>query len=107
MTWTLSFLDRRVEAEMEDQPRDIRVRFDRLRQLIIEHGPALLPPNYVKHIKDRVWELRMKGKDGIALAFYVTTSGQRVVILRVFTKKTQQTPQREIKLALMRAKEVP
>jgi phage-related protein len=60
----------------------------------------------VKHIKDRVWELRMTGKDGIARAFYVTASGQRIVILHVFTKKTQKTPRREIELALRRAEEV-
>jgi len=48
----------------------------------------------------------MKGRDGIARAFYVTASGRRVIIVRVFTKKTQKTPQREIKLALKRAEEV-
>ena len=48
----------------------------------------------------------MKGKDGIARAFYVTALSQRVVIVRVFTKKTQKTPRREISLALERAKEV-
>jgi phage-related protein len=106
MTWVVSFLDGRVEAEMEAQPLDIRARFDRVRQLIAEHGPTHLPPKYVKHIKDRVWELRMKGKDGIARAFYVAASGQRIVILRVFTKKTQKTPRREIELALRRAEEV-
>ena len=106
MAWTVSFLDERVEAEMEDQHRDIRARFDRVRQLITEHGPAALPPRYVKHIKERVWELRMRGKDGIARAFYVPPTGQRVVIVRVFTKKTQRTPRREIELALKRAEEI-
>ena len=106
MAWTVSFLDERVEAEMEEQPPDIRARFDRLRQLITEHGVAHLPPKYVKHIERQVWELRMKGKDGIARAFYVTGSGRRVVIARVFTKKTQKTPRREIELALSRAEEV-
>lgn len=106
MAWTVSFLDERVQAEMEEQPPDIRARFDRLRQLITEHGAAHLPPKYVKHIERQVWELRMKGKDGIARAFYVTGSGRRVVIVRVFTKKTQKTPRREIELALSRAEEV-
>jgi phage-related protein len=36
----------------------------------------------------------------------VAASGQRVVIARVFTKKTQKTPLREIKLALKRAEEI-
>lgn len=106
MAWTVAFLDARVEAEMEEQPLDIRARFDRLRQIVIEHGVAHLPPKYVKHIEQRLWELRMKGKDGIARAFYVTAMSQRVVIVRVFTKKTQKTPRREISLAIQRAKEV-
>jgi phage-related protein len=50
--------------------------------------------------------MRMKGKDGIARALYVTAWQQRVVIVRVFVKKAQKTPRREIKLALDRAREV-
>lgn len=106
MAWTVTFLDERVEAEMEEQTLDIRARFDRLRQIIVEHGVAHLPPKYAKHIEQRLWELRMKGRDGIARAFYVTAMGQRVVIVRVFTKKSQKTPRREIRLALKRAEEV-
>jgi phage-related protein len=34
----------------------------------------------------------------------VTAVSQRVVILRVFIKKTEKTPRREIELALSRAK---
>jgi phage-related protein len=106
MAWVVSFLDGRVAVEMDAQPLDIRARFDRMRQLIAEHGPTHLPPKYVKHVEGRVWELRIKGKDGIARAFYVAASGQRIVILHVFTKKTQKTPRREIELALRRAEEV-
>jgi phage-related protein len=39
-------------------------------------------------------------------AIYVTAAGQRIVVVRVFIKKTQETPNREIELALKRAKEV-
>ena len=91
---------------MEDQATDIKARFKRVRLLISEFGLERLPPKYVGHIQGPVWELRLKGKDGITRALYVTTSGKRVVIVRVFAKKTQKTPQREIKLALDRAKEV-
>ena len=34
----------------------------------------------------------MKGRDGIARAVYVTATGARVVVVRVFGKKTQRTP---------------
>jgi len=50
--------------------------------------------------------MRMKGRDGISRAVYVTARGRRVVVVRVFVKKTQKTPVREIEIALQRAKEV-
>ncbi len=50
--------------------------------------------------------MRLQGRDGIARALYVTVIGQRVVVVRVFVKKTQKTPRREIELALERAKEI-
>ena len=39
---------------------------------------------------------------GISRAIYVTATGQRVVIVRAFVKKTQQTPQRELDIARQR-----
>ena len=48
----------------------------------------------------------MKGKDGIAHAIYVTTFGQRVVVVHAFAKKTKKTPLRALETARMRAKEV-
>lgn len=106
MAWTVVFLDDAVEAEMERQPEDIQARFKRMVLLIGEFGLQRLPPKYARHLKGRLWELRLKGKDGIARALYVTASGQRVVVVRVFTKKTQKTPRKEIELALKRAEEV-
>jgi phage-related protein len=50
--------------------------------------------------------MRLKGKDGISRALHVTALGQRAVVVRVFVKKTQTTPNREIALALKRAKEL-
>jgi phage-related protein len=90
---------------MEAQPEDIQANFKRIALLIADSGLDRLPRKFVDHIEGRLWELRMKGKDGIARALYVTASGQRVVVVRVFGKKTQKTPRREIELALQRAKE--
>ena len=53
-----------------------------------------------------LWEMRLKGREGIARAVYVTATGRRVVVVRVFGKKTEKTPRREIELAPRRAKEV-
>jgi len=50
--------------------------------------------------------MRAKGKAGISRGIYVALSGRRVVILRIFVKKTQKTPRAEIRLALDRMKEL-
>jgi len=57
-------------------------------------------------LRGSIWEMRLKGRDGISRALYVTAVGQRVVVVRVFVKKTQKTPQSEIELAVKRAKEI-
>ena len=106
MTWRVEFLDERVQAELEALPVDIRARFLRITWLIEAEGIHKLREPYVKHLEGAVWEMRMKGRDGIARAAYVTASGQRVVVVHVFTKKTPKTQRREIETAQKRAKEV-
>ena len=61
---------------------------------------------YVKHLEGKLWEMRLKGRGGIARSIYVAASGQRVVVLRTFVKKTETTPRREMEIALARLKEV-
>ncbi len=72
----------------------------------MQAGLERLREPQVKHLDGKLWEIRLTGKDGIARALYVTASGKRVVVVRVFVKKTQQTPRAEIDLALRRAKEI-
>lgn len=87
-------------------PTDIRASFERIVRLIQFHGLERVREPYVKHLEGPLWEMRMKGRDGIARAPSITAKGRRVVVVRVFPKKTQKTPRREIELALKRAKEV-
>ena len=106
MAWVVTFMNATVAAEFEEFPADIRARFNRIRSLIEGHGIEQMREPHVKHLDGRLWEMRMTGRDGIARAIYVTASGQRVVVVHVFIKKTQKTPRREIELAHRRAKEV-
>ena len=106
MTWCVEFLDESVQAELDALPVDIQARFEWITRLIQSYGLEKVHEPYVKHVEGRLWELRMKGKDGIARALHVTATGHRIVVIKVFTKKTNKTPRREIELALERAKEV-
>lgn len=85
---------------------DVRARFVRIVQLIEQHGPDKLREPLVKHLDRELWEIRVSGRDGISRAIYVTASGMRAIVVRVFVKKTQKTPPREIRRARQRAKEI-
>ncbi len=106
MIWTVETLDQTVDEELEALPTDMKARFVWISQLIETHGLQNVREPYIKHVEDVLWEIRMKGKDGISRALYVTVKPERVIVVRVFVKKKQKAPRREIKLALKRAQEI-
>ena len=99
-------LDATVDSEVEALPADMRARLVRIARLVEEKGLERVGEPHVKHLEGRLWEMRLKGRDGILRALYVAAAGRRVVIVRVFVEKTEKTPRREIDLALSRAKAV-
>jgi phage-related protein len=106
MRWTVETLNAVVDAEIEALPVDMRARLARLAGVIEQVGFEGLPGDSVKHLDKKLWELRISGRDGISRAIYLTASGRRIVILRVFSKKTQKTPRHELELARQRSREV-
>ena len=103
---TTFFVNTAAQAEVDALPRDMQMHFARLTDLIRDFGLTAIREPHVKHLTGKLWEMRLKGRDGIARSIYVAASGQRVVVLRTFIKKTQETPPKEIRLALARMKEI-
>ena len=97
-------LDHRVVKELDALAQDVRQRFLRISELIEEHGLAAMREPHVK--QGKLWEMRMKGRDGITRAIYVTVRSERVVVVHAFIKKTQKTPRSALEIARTRAKEV-
>jgi phage-related protein len=104
--WIVETLNAAVDGEIRALPQDLRARLSKVSELIETTGLANLPPSYVKHLEGKIWELRLKGRSGIARAIYVTVTGKRVVIVKAFVKKTQKTPLKELEVARERAKEL-
>jgi phage-related protein len=71
---------------------DMRARFRRIVELIQGHGLERMHEPHVKHLEGPLWEMRIKGKDGISRAIYVTARGRRVVVVRVLVKKDPEDP---------------
>ena len=51
---------------------------------------------------ERLFELRPSGKANIGRSMYCFLKGQRIIIVHAFIKKTAQTPDSDLKLALKR-----
>ena len=105
MTFELQYFHPRVLAEVESWPVDILADYARLLELLAEYGPNLRLP-HSRALGEGLFELRPRGRSGIGRAFYCFLVGKRVVIVHAFVKKTQQTPEKELKLARTRAKEL-
>src|SRR5690606_22059727 len=106
MTWTVELLNETVRAELEALPADQIARFLRIGELIQSFGLERVRDPHAKHLEGPLWEIRMKGRDGVSRPLDVVARAKRVVVVRVFAKKTRSTPRREIELALRRAEDV-
>lgn len=106
--WSVETLDKRVDRELTKLPRDLFARFLWIADLLTEQGPDTVGMPHVRSLSGvgSLWEIRMSGKDGIARAIYVKASGQRLVVVHAFQKKTQKTPKTALETARKRAKEV-
>lgn len=105
MPFEINYFHARVLAEIQSWPVDVLADYARLVELLAEHGPSLRLP-HSRAFGDGLLELRPRGRSGIGRAFYCFLVGRRVVVLHAFIKKSQQTPDRELKLARKRLKEV-
>ena len=105
MAFDIEYFHERVLTEIESWPVDVLAGYARLVELLIEHGPSLRLP-HSRAFGDGLFELRPRGRSGIGRAFYCFLLGKRVVVVHAFIKKTQQTPDQELKLARKRCKEL-
>lgn len=105
MAFEIEYFHERVLAEIESWPVDILADYARLVELLMGHGPSLRLP-HSRAFGDGLFELRPRGRSGIGRAFYCFMLSKRVVVLHAFIKKTQETPDRELKLARKRLKEL-
>ena len=105
MAYEIEYFNERVLNQIESWPVDILADYARSVELLSEYGPSLRLP-HSRACGDGLFELRPRGRSGIGRAFYCFLIGRRVVVLHAFIKKTQQTPDRELKLARKRLEEL-
>jgi len=105
MSWIIDYYSEEVRLEIVSLPVGIRASYVRLTNLLEEFGLDLRMP-HSRAMGGGLFELRPKGREGIARVFYCMKVGRKIVILHSFIKKTNETPKRELELAHRRQKEI-
>lgn len=105
MNYTIEYYSENVRLEIDQLPLSIRVRYKHLTARMEIYGGNLGEP-HTRAFGDGIFELRIKGTEGIGRVFYCTLVNKRIVMLHSFVKKTQKTPSAELKKAIARMKEV-
>lgn len=105
MSWLIDYYSEEVRLEIESLPVGIRASYTRITNLLEEFGLDLRMP-HSRAMGGGLFELRPKGREGIARVFYCMKVGKTIVMLHSFVKKTKETPKRELELAHRRQKEI-
>jgi phage-related protein len=104
--WKVEILNQAVEEELLSLPKDMQARFLRICELLQSFGPQHVGMPHVRPLSNKLWEMRLVGREGIARAVYVAAPSRRLVVVHAFTKKTQKTPRQALKTAIGRLKEM-
>ena len=105
MTYTIRYYSPDVLEQIFDLPISLQARYIALTQRMIEYGPHLGLP-HTDSFGGGLFELRLKGIEGIARVFFCTVVEREIVMLHSFVKKSQKTPDKELRLAKLRMREV-
>jgi phage-related protein len=103
--YTINYYSDAVQEQILELPDTLAARYIVLTRRMIALGPNLGEP-HTKAFGDGLFELRLKGAEGIARVFFCTLVGRRIVMLHSFIKKSERTPSREREIAETRMKEI-
>jgi len=105
MEWEIVYYSEDLQRAIMGFPAGIQARYIHLTQRILVFGPNLGMP-HSRAMGRGLFELRLKSKEGIGRVFYCNLADQRVMMLHAFVKKSAKTPDKELKIARDRMKEV-
>lgn len=105
MAYSIQYYSEAVENDVLSLPTTLLAKYFNLTDRMMLAGPNLGEP-HTQAFGGGLFELRLKGAEGIARVFFCTQVGRRIVMLHSFVKKTDKTPHAERRVAEHRLKEV-
>jgi phage-related protein len=104
MEYRIEYYSEQVQEEIFELPETLAARYIVLTRRMVAVGPHLGEP-HTKAFGSGLFELRLKGAEGIARVFFCTVIGRRIVMLHSFVKKSAKTPAKELDIAEKRMKD--
>jgi len=104
VAYSILYYNEQVQEDIMNLPDTLQARYIGLTSRMIEHGPNLGLP-HTDSFGSGLFELRLKGIEGIARVFFCMMVEEKIVMLHSFIKKTQKIPDKELKIAKSRMKE--
>ncbi len=105
MEYRIEYFSEQVQEDILELPDTLAARYIVLTRRMVAVGPNLGEP-HTKAFGSGLFELRLKGADGIARVFFCTVVGRRIVMLHSVVKKSAKTPAKELDVAETRMKEI-
>lgn len=105
MAFSIIYYSQEVQEDIMKLPVTLQARYISLTDRMIEYGPDLGLP-HTDSFGGGLFELRLKGVEGIARVFFCAMVEQEIIMLHSFIKKSQKTPLKELKIAKQRMKEL-
>jgi phage-related protein len=90
-----------VEEFLKALPKNHEIKANILIQRLSHEGNMLGFP-FTKTISGKLKELRIQVSPNTYRIFYFLYTGRKIVLLHAFTKKSQETPRKEIEIAFNR-----
>ena len=105
MEYRIRYYSLEVQEDVMALPVTLQARYINLTRRMMEFGPNLGLP-HTDAFGDGLFELRLKGAEGIARVFFCTLVDKDIVMLHCFVKKSQKTPAKELNIARNRLQEI-
>lgn len=105
MEYRIRYYSLEVQQDVMALPVTLQARYINLTRRMMEFGPNLGLP-HTDAFGGGLFELRLKGAEGIARVFFCTLVDKDIVMLHCFVKKSQKTPAKELNIARNRLQEI-
>lgn len=94
-----------IKDFIDGLPLKAKARMIKTLDLLESYGIQMGEP-HMKNVARKLWELRVKAKEGIFRFFFTVKKNRIIILLHGFQKKSEKIPKRELDVALKRMKEI-